>query len=97
MTYLKKANRETLQNIYEIISARESTLTEEELMQFDEFKRFLADVDGENEKLIAIAADRSSDFRANPKNKKKVQRYNRNSYLKRKAREEKEKQEAETA
>ena len=30
MTYLKKANRETLQNIYEIISARESTLTEEE-------------------------------------------------------------------
>lgn len=97
MTYLKKANRETLQNMYEIISARESTLTEEELMQFDEFKRFLSEVDGENEKLIAIAADRSSDFRANPKNKKKVQRYNRNSYLKRKARKEQADQEAENA
>ena len=89
MTYLKKANRETLQHMYEIISARETTLTEDELLQFDEFKRFLAEVDGENEKLIAIAADRSSDFRANPKNKKKVQRYNRNSYMKRKAWEEK--------
>ena len=97
MTYLKKANRETLQNMYEIISARESTLTEEELMQFDEFKRFLSEVDGENEKLIAIAADRSSDFRANPKNKKKVQRYNRNSYLKRKARKDQADQEAENA
>lgn len=90
MSYLKKAHREILQHIYEIVSARESTLTEEEQQQFETFKSFLSESDEKNEKLIAMAIDRTTEFRANPKNKKKMKQYNRTNYLNRKARKDQE-------
>lgn len=85
MTYLKKAHRDLLHNINDIINVRKDTLSNIESDTYLSFQEFLRDVDEENEKLRAKAADNMKEYRADPKKKKKFKQQNHEQYMKRKA------------